>query len=89
MRNSDFHYVTSGKPGTVNGEFDSEFFQPENFGYLHLPILENTIIVALYVLSIPQNINHEKAETETQISKWLKNNAECQSQDLLSGDNSN
>ena len=47
MRNSDFHYVTSGKLGTLNGEFDSEFFHPENFGHFHLPILENTIIVAL------------------------------------------
>jgi len=45
------------------------FVHPENFGHLHLPILENTIIFALYALSIPQNTNHEKAESETHIPK--------------------
>jgi len=52
------------------------FFHPGNSEHLHLPILENTIIFALYALSIPQNTNHEKAESETHIPKWLKKNAE-------------
>jgi len=70
----------------VNDELDSELFPSGEFWTLDLPILENTVIFAPCALSITQNTNHEKAESETHIPKWLKKNAEWWSQGLLSND---
>lgn len=139
---SDFHSVTSGKPGTIDGIFDSELFPSgeswtftfTNFGKydyfctIHPWMMGKITVLAIQqseeqkdntlkipewvktnarwwstsqisdsdfakglehliktdVITIPQDINPEQAESETQIPGWLKKNAGWWSQGLLS-----
>ena len=76
---SDFHSVTSGKPGTADGTFDSELFpsgeswiftftSPEEYDYFCT--IHPWMLGKVTVLAILQN-----DENSLEIPKWVKTNA--------------
>lgn len=78
---SDFHSVTSGKPGTADGMFDSELFPPgeswifafANPGeYNYFCTIHPWMLGKVTVLAMPQN---ENVENLLKIPKWIKTNA--------------
>ena len=85
---SDFHSVTSGKPGAVEDTFDSELFpsgeswmftftSPREYDYFCT--IHPWMLGKVTVLAIPQN-----NENSLEIPKWVKANAKWWSTNHIS-----
>ncbi|MDH3395522.1 MAG: cupredoxin family copper-binding protein [Nitrosopumilus sp.] len=90
-KDSDFHSVTSGKPGAVDDKFDSELFpsgeswtftftNPEEYDYFCT--IHPWMVGKITVLAMPQN--EENTENLLKIPEWVKTNAKWWSTSQIS-----